>query len=147
MASTLNTETQKAPLPALLLQTAPGVPKARPQQHWRQARWYDATPPLAHAIELLELLPAKERFGLLSQVLQQEPWLHAQLNEKLQNKVDVVAPSFSENAPSPQNLRPSRRRWSDGDPLLKSVLHYCSNLPPALQNTFGQQLLEALKQL
>lgn len=100
---------------------------------WRRSRWYDATPSLRLAMDLLYLLPSSERHQVIQNVLQQHEW-----------------PDLTTTAPgdSPVNL-PAKaiRRWYDQDPLLRQALEQWAQWPAALQQALGKQLLQQIKAL
>ena len=101
---------------------------------WRRSRWYDATPSLRVAMDLLYLLPSMQRHQVIERVLKQNDW------PELQSETPLSTTN---------RLLPGRsiRRWYDQDPLLRQALDEWSRWPTALQQALGHQLLQQIETL
>lgn len=105
----------------------------------RFGRWYDATPELAYALDLLQLLPLTHRTKLLQNLITQmqqhqpnlEHWLAARERQNASKQGWVASASLP-------------HRWYDDDPLLIKLLAYLVLFSPVLRQFYAKQLLNLI---
>jgi hypothetical protein len=111
-----------------------------PSSKTRYGRWYDTTPELAYALDLLQILPSTHRSKLLqlliTQMQQHQPGLEAWLAAK-------QLQSEAKQGWLPPNATP--HRWYDDDPLLVKLLGYLMLFTPVLRQFYAKQLLHLIK--